>query len=126
MFFVYPRYRTVAVLPNAFIRRRAIEPVTGTFRDIRTPKLLESRLYKDKGFSVHYSLGESRGTRKVARVEHPLSGRCLEVFTTELGLQCYFSHEKIHDEIRGKGGVIYGCFSAFCLGPMHFPDSCNH
>ncbi|KAJ8312829.1 hypothetical protein KUTeg_010202, partial [Tegillarca granosa] len=94
-------------------------------KDLRKPTYLEDRLSKDKGFSIHYNLGESSKVRKIARVEHPKSGRYLELYTTEIGLQCYFSYEPLHDNIQGKDGVTYGRFSAFCLETMHFPDSCN-
>jgi aldose 1-epimerase len=58
-----------------------------------------------------------------ARVVDPKSGRCLEMFTTEPGVQLYTSNGlKSH----GKGGAAYNKHQAFCLEAQHYPDSINH
>lgn len=58
------------------------------------------------------------------RVEHPPSGRVLEVSSTEPGLQSYTSY--FLDNVKGKGGAIYKQFSAICLESQHYADSVNH
>jgi aldose 1-epimerase len=60
-----------------------------------------------------------------ARVTEPKSGRVMEVWTTEPGLQFYSGNFLDGTDI-GKGGVRYGFRSAFCLEAQHFPDSPNH
>lgn len=101
-------------------------PVERSLRDLRKRGALEDRLDVDRGFTVHYNLGEPGTMKYAAKVDHPESGRSVEVYTTEPGLQCYFSYETLHNDIGCKGGVKYGQYSAFCLEAMHFPDSCNH
>jgi len=59
-----------------------------------------------------------------ARVREPETGRVLEVYTTEPGLQFYTGN--FLDGSVGKNGHHYGKRSAFCLEAQHFPDSPNH
>ena len=58
------------------------------------------------------------------RVEHPPSGRVMEVSTTEPGQQLYTSYYL--KDVKGKGGAVYGQFSALCLETQHYADSVNH
>ncbi len=58
-----------------------------------------------------------------ASVYDPASGRTLEVYTTQPGLQLYTANW-IDDE-KGKGGKRYKRREAFCLETQHFPDSIN-
>ncbi|MCX8492547.1 MAG: galactose mutarotase [Cyclobacteriaceae bacterium] len=60
-----------------------------------------------------------------ARVTEPKSGRVMEVWTTEPGLQFYSGNFLDGTEV-GKDGVKYGFRSALCLEAQHFPDSPNH
>ncbi len=59
-----------------------------------------------------------------ARVTEPVSGRVLEVETTEPGLQ-FYSGNFLDGTITGKGGQVYEHRSGFCLETQHFPDSPN-
>jgi aldose 1-epimerase len=62
-----------------------------------------------------------------ARMLEPKTGRVLEVFTTEPGVQFYsgnFLEGKVPRDV-GKGGKVYNVHTAFCLEPQHFPDSVN-
>jgi len=60
---------------------------------------------------------------RAARVVEPNSGRVLEVWTSEPGLQLYTGN--FLDGVPGKGGASYTKRSAFCLESQHFPDSPN-
>lgn len=60
-----------------------------------------------------------------ARATDPQSGRVLEVLTTEPGVQFYTGNHLAESLVRGKGGVVYGFRSGFCLETQHFPDSPN-
>jgi|SRR5579871_4922973 len=60
-----------------------------------------------------------------ARAFDPGSGRVLEVFTTQPGIQLY-SGNFLDGTVAGKGGVKYPRRSGFCLETQHFPDSPNH
>ena len=59
-----------------------------------------------------------------ARVLEPTSGRVLEVFTTEPGVQLYTGNSV--NERNGRGGKPYFNKDGFCLETQHFPDSPNH
>lgn len=62
------------------------------------------------------------------RASEPKSGRVLEVWSTEPGVQFYsgnFLEGKAPRDV-GKGGVVYKFRSAFCLEASHYPDSVNH
>jgi aldose 1-epimerase len=59
-----------------------------------------------------------------ARVTDTISGRIMEVFTTEPGLQ-FYSGNFLSGKDIGKGNIAYERRSAFCLEAQHFPDSPN-
>ena len=62
-----------------------------------------------------------------ARVYEPTSGRVMEVWSTEPGIQLYsgnFLEGKAPRDV-GKGGAVYAFRTGFCLEPQHFPDSPN-
>ncbi len=62
-----------------------------------------------------------------ARVYEPTSGRVMEVWSTEPGLQL-FSGNSLEGKMPrdvGKGGAVYASRTGFCLEPQHFPDSPN-
>ena len=60
-----------------------------------------------------------------ARVEEPTSGRQLEIWTTEPGIQ-FFSGNRFDGSFPGVGGVKYQRYAGFALEPQHFPDAINH
>jgi aldose 1-epimerase len=60
-----------------------------------------------------------------ARVIEPTTGRILEAFTTEPGLQLY-SGNYLDGSSIGKGGVAFDQYAGFALEAQHFPDSPNH
>ncbi len=60
-----------------------------------------------------------------ATLYDPTSGRELEVYTTEPGLQLYTGNF-LDDTVRGKNGSVYGPYSGLCLETQHFPDSPHH
>jgi aldose 1-epimerase len=59
-----------------------------------------------------------------ARVHDPVSGRTLEVRTTEPGVQFYTGNSLDGSQV-GKGGHPYVRRSGFCLETQHFPNSPN-
>jgi aldose 1-epimerase len=59
-----------------------------------------------------------------ATVFEPTSGRVMEVYTTEPGIQ-FYSGNYLDGSVKGKNGRIYERRSAFCLEAQHFPDSPN-
>jgi len=65
------------------------------------------------------------GLVHAARLEDPLSGRTLDVSTTEPGLQ-FYSGNFLDGTIVGKGERPYKRRYGLCLETQHFPDSPNH
>ncbi|MEI6750813.1 MAG: galactose-1-epimerase, partial [Bacteroidota bacterium] len=55
----------------------------------------------------------------------PVSGRKMEVYSTQPGVQLYTANW-FDGKLAGKGGKLYKKHSAFCLETQHFPDSPNH
>ncbi len=60
-----------------------------------------------------------------ALLYEPVSGRVMEVKTTEPGIQVYTANS-LTDKDTGKGGTVYSSQSSICLETQHFPDSPNH
>lgn len=62
-----------------------------------------------------------------ARVDEPVSGRWLEVWSTEPSVQFYAGGalDGSLPKHAGKGGAVYGPFAGFCLEPQYYPDAPN-
>ena len=108
-----------------------VVPVEGTPFDFRTPVPIGTRL-GDSDPQLQYAGGydhnfvlrrDGPGLQHAARVSDPASGRTLDVFTSEPGLQLYTGNQL--DGMSGKGGRRYGRHSGLCLETQHFPDSPN-
>ena len=114
-----------------FIPTGEIAPVAGTPMDFRAPRSFGERIEQvhggPGGYDHNYVLrktggGTGGGPTRAARVRDPRSGRVLEAWTTEPGLQVYTGNF-LDGSVVGKGGVAYGQRSGFCLEAQHFPDS---
>lgn len=107
-------------------------PVDGTPFDFRTPAPIgarigdgDPRLVQAGGYDHNFVLAGGTGTPpRAARVREPVSGRVLELFTTEPGLQ-FYSGNYLDGSATGKEGVPYAYRCGFCLEPQKFPDSPN-
>jgi aldose 1-epimerase len=106
-----------------------IEPVEGTPFDFTRPTIIGSRFkqLKDKptGYDLNYALNAA-GKLSVlaARARDPKSGRVLEMYTTEPGVQFYTSN--FLEKQKGKAGATYRQHAAFCLEAQHYPDAVHH
>ena len=107
--------------------------VEGTPFDFRLPRTIGSRVNQEHeqltyghGYDQNFVLNRADPltTSLAARVLEPTSGRILEVWTTEPGLQLYCGNF-LDGSIRGKKGVPYQRNQGFCLETQHFPDSPN-
>lgn len=77
------------------------------------------------GYDHNYVLSSGGGELAlVAVVKEPGSGRKMEVFTTEPGIQ-FYSGNFLDGSITGKNGAVYHKNHGFCLETQHFPDSPN-
>ena len=106
-----------------------IAPVKGTPLDFTKPVAIGKHIAemegKPGGYDHNFVLSKEAGKMKfAARVVDPSSGRQVEVWTTEPGIQ-FYSGNFLDGTITGKRGVVYGQHAAFCLETQHFPDSVN-
>lgn len=109
-----------------------IRPVKGTPFDFTTPMRIGERidnsyeqLVLGKGYDHNFILNGRHGTlRRAARASDPASGRVMEVWTTEPGVQLYTGNF-LDGSMIGKEGKAYKARYGFCLETQHFPDSPN-
>lgn len=60
----------------------------------------------------------------ISRLCHPGSGRCMDMRSTEPGVQVYTGKNMLADLV-GKGGVKYAKLASICLEAQHYPNSPN-
>jgi aldose 1-epimerase len=116
----------------ALIPTGAIESVAGTPLDFRTPTPIGARLrsgseqlVRAQGYDFNFVIDGQPGVlRSAARVEHPASGRVVEVRSTEPGLQ-FYTGNFLDGSLVGPSGRAYRQGDAFALEAQHFPDSPN-
>lgn len=65
-----------------------------------------------------------KSVKKVSELYEPDSGRIMEVFSDQPGIQ-FYSGNFLDGSIMGKSGVVYKYRSGLCLETQHFPDSPN-
>jgi len=108
-----------------------ISSVKGTPLDFTNPKKIGQDIDKEDeqlrfgaGYDHNWVLDHRTGTLGLAAAAHdPFSGRVMEVYTTQPGVQLYTANW-INGE-KGKGGRKYGRRWAFCLETQHYPDAIN-
>jgi aldose 1-epimerase len=77
------------------------------------------------GYDHNWVLNRSGGGLILAaKVTEPTSGRVMEVYTTEPGVQ-FYAGNFLDGTITGKEGKVYKHRWGFCLETQHFPDSPN-
>jgi aldose 1-epimerase len=109
-----------------------LAPVQSTPFDFRQRTAIGARIDESHpqlknglGYDHNWVLNRSGdGLQLAARVVEPISGRTLEITTTEPGLQ-FYSGNFLDGTIKGKGGHVYGHRAGFCLETQHYPDSPN-
>ncbi|HET9385316.1 MAG TPA: hypothetical protein VFO67_09225, partial [Gemmatimonadales bacterium] len=120
---------------STLIPTGTIASVSGTPFDFRRPTAIGARIAQndtqlryglgyDHNFVLTRSTGGGDTLTLAARVEEPSSGRVLEIFTTEPGLQ-FYSGNFLDGTLHGKGGVVYRHRYGFVMETQHFPDSPN-
>ena len=111
-----------------------IAAVAGTPFDFRTPAAVGARIDAANeqlgfghGYDHNWVLDQPRPgiLSHAARLVDPVSGRAIDVSTTEPGIQ-FYAGNFLDGTIKGKGGQVYGHRGALCLETQHFPDSPNH
>lgn len=108
-----------------------IELVANTPFDFSVPTKIGKRINQEdnqlnygKGYDHNYVLNNSQSEEIIAaKVYEKKSGRTLEVYTNEPGMQFYAGN--FLSGTIGKHGKSYKKRSAFCLETQHFPNSPN-
>ena len=109
-----------------------LRSVQGTPLDFTKPTAIGARINQadaqltiGRGYDHNFVInGRAGRLRLAARVNEPTSGRLMEVYTTEPGVQLYTGNF-LDGTITGKGGQVYQQRYGFCLETQHFPDSPN-
>lgn len=109
-----------------------LAPVAGTPLDFTHPTPIGERINADHeqikrggGYDHNYVLNSQDGSLALAaRVVAPESGRIMEVWTTEPGVQ-FYSGNFLDGTLTGKEGKVYEKRYGFCLETQHYPDSPN-
>lgn len=110
-----------------------LEAVKGTPMDFTTPAAIGQRVGDTSfeqikfgnGYDHNYVLNKKGNELSLAAsVLEPVSGRTLEVWTTEPGVQ-FYGGNFLNGTDTGKEGKTYAFRGAFCLETQHFPDSPN-
>jgi aldose 1-epimerase len=111
-----------------------LRSVDGTPFDLRHPTEIRTHIDEadeqlrlaNKGYDHNYVLNHTPGKLGLAaRIAETSSGRVMEVYTTEPGMQ-FYTGNNLDPADRGKSGHAYPPRSAFCVETGHFPDSPNH
>jgi aldose 1-epimerase len=106
-----------------------LAPVVGTPMDFTRPTAIGDRIERvggdPGGYDHNYAIRESTSLPSfAARVHEPRSGRVMEVYTTQPGVQLYTGNY-LDGSYHGRGDVLYRKHHGFCLETQHFPDSPN-
>ncbi len=118
---------------STLITTGELKPVDGTPFDFRTPTTIGARIGQDdeqlkfgKGYDHNWVINHPIGELGLdARVTEPTTGRVMEVWSTEPGLQ-FYSGNFLDGSNIGKGGRVYQFRNAIAMEPQHYPDSPNH
>jgi aldose 1-epimerase len=109
--------------------------VAGTPLDFTTPTAIGARIRADNqqlkyaepkqgGYDFNYVFNNPGDLNALAAsVTDPKSGRTIEMYTDEPGVQFYTSN--FLNDVKGKDGKVYPHWGAFTLEAQHFPDSPN-
>jgi aldose 1-epimerase len=102
-----------------------IAPVKGTALDLITPTPIGKHIADlGPGYDHNYVLNSPGETAPAAIVFEPTTGRVLEVFTDQPGIQ-FYTGNFLDGSVKGLGGP-YNRHGAFCLETQDFPDAPNH
>jgi aldose 1-epimerase len=115
------------LIPTAELRA-----VAGTPFDFRKATVIGARIDQNdqqlkagKGYDLNWVLNKKGDELSLAaRLEEPSSGRVMEVWTTQPGIQ-FYTGNNLDGTLKGKGGNVYTPRSALCLETQHYPDSPN-
>ena len=110
-----------------------LRAVKNTPMDFTKPTKISERIHKNDeqlalghGYDHNFMIRRTgTSTEPAARMREPGTGRVMEVYTTEPGVQ-FYSGNFLDGTVTGKQGHAYHQRFGFCLETQHFPDSPNH
>ena len=107
-----------------------LKSVTGTPFDFLKPMTIGARINQDdeqlkfgNGYD-HTWVINGRGMRLAAEAYEATSGRVMQVWTTEPGVQ-FYTGNFLNGTLTGKSGKVYARRNGFCFETQHYPDSPN-
>ncbi|NOW48359.1 aldose 1-epimerase [Novosphingobium sp. SG751A] len=110
-----------------------IAPVAGTPFDLRKSTAMgahirdgDPQLALARGYDHNWAItrAPTKDQHLMARITDPASGRTMEVWSDQPGLQ-FYTGNFLEGTIQGKGGKLYRQGDAFCVEPQLFPDTPN-
>jgi aldose 1-epimerase len=111
-----------------------LRPVAGTVFDFRAPRLValglrdgrDPQIVVGRGYDHNFALdkGQTATPQLAARLEDPVSGRVLEVLSTEPGIQ-FYTGNFLDGTLSGRSGHIYRMGDGIALEPQKFPNAPN-
>lgn len=131
--FMYINADGYTPVDSTFMTSGEIAPVSGTPMDFTTPTVIGERINKydfiqlknGNGYDHNWVLNTKGNDTLVACcVVDTASGRTLEVYTDEPGVQVYTGNF-LDGTVTGKKGIVYKQRTALCLETQHYPDSPN-
>ena len=130
---VYINSDKITAVDSHLIPTGEFMDVAGTPFDFRTPTAIGARindpnkiLQYGPGYDDNWVINKPLGQFGLqARVTDPNSGRVMEVWSDQPGLQ-FYSGNFLDGSLTGKDGKVYTKRSAFAMEPQHYPDSPNH
>jgi len=119
-------------IDDGLIPTGVIQSVEGTPFDFRHGNVIGSRINQEneqlklgKGYDHNFVLDTPGDLKQWAvRVEEPGSGRVMEVYTDQPGVQ-FYTGNFLDGSVQGVGGA-FKFREAICLETQHFPDAPNH
>jgi len=116
---------------NTLIPTGKLQAVAGTPMDFRQPHAIGERIAQvpgaaPGGYDHNWVLADKMraAPELAATVYEPTTGRTMQVYTDQPGVQ-FYSGNFLKGNLKGKGGVAYPQHYGFCLETQHFPDSPN-
>ena len=129
---VYINANQTTSVDSKLIPTGALADVTGTPFDFRKPTAIGARiddpdtiLQYGPGYDHNWVINKAPGKFGLqASVTDPKSGRVMEVWSDQPGLQ-FYAGNFLDGTLHGKDGKVYQRRSAFAMEPQHYPDSPN-
>lgn len=125
----------ITAVNNDVIPTGELLPVKGTIFDLQIPQLLKNVIDRVPGGGYDHNFCVNAGTKNdvifIARSIHEPSGRTLEVYSNQPGVQFYTANflpicdPKI-EKVIGKLQSAYYRHGSFCFETQNYPDAANH